>query len=140
MRLTACMTFIALAGCASHSRSAATSPKPSPANTITADDIDHAPGLSLEQLLLSRIPGLSLTRASDGHFVIHVRGSSSLAGEEEPLFVVNGIPLSTPIGGNLASINPRDIEYIRVLRDAAETALYGLRGTNGVILIKLKQS
>src|SRR5438105_15172216 len=114
MRLTACMTFIALAGCASHSRSAATSPKPSPANTITADDIDHAPGLSLAQLLVSRIPGLSLTRASDGPFVIHLRGSSTLAREEEPLFVVNRSPLSTPLRGHHATIHPHGREYTRV--------------------------
>src|SRR6266566_3376027 len=140
MRLTACITFLTLAGCAHHNRTDAATPASSPANTITAEDIDRAPGLSLEQLLVTRIPGLSLSRAADGHLVIHIRGTSTLLGDEEPLFVVNGIPLDTPIGGNLSSINPRDVEYITVLRDAASTAMYGIRGANGVIVIKTKQS
>ena len=140
MRLTACITFLALAGCAHHSRTSAATPASSSANTITADDIDHAPGLSLEELLVTRVPGLSLTRARDGHLVIHIRGTSTLLGDEEPLFVVNGLALETPIGGNLWSINPHDIESITVLRDAASTAMYGVRGANGVSVIKTKQS
>ena len=108
--------------------------------SITADDIDHAPGLSLEELLVTRVPGLTLSRAPDGHLVIHIRGTSTLLGDEEPLFVVNGLALETPIGGNLWSINPHDIESITVLRDAASTAMYGVRGANGVIVIKTKQS
>ena len=140
MRLTACITFLALAGCAHHNRTSAATPASSSANTITAEDIDHAPGLSLEQLLVTRVPGLSLTRARDGHLVIHIRGTSTLLGDEEPLFVVNGLALETPIGGNLWSINPHDIESITVLRDAASTAMYGVRGANGVIVIKTKQS
>jgi TonB-dependent SusC/RagA subfamily outer membrane receptor len=140
MRLTACITLIALAGCARHSRTASTPPPPASSTTITAEDIDHAPGLSLEELLVTRVPGLSLTRAHDGHLVIHIRGTSTLYGDEEPLFVLNGLPLETAVGGNLWSINPHDIEYIKVLRDAASTSAYGVRGANGVILIKTKQS
>jgi TonB-dependent starch-binding outer membrane protein SusC len=140
MRLTACITFLALTGCAHHTGTGTATPASASANTITAEDIDHAPGLSLEQLLVTRIPGLSLSRAPDGHLVIHIRGTSTLVGDQEPLFVVNGIPLETPVGGNLWSINPRDVEYIKVLRDAASTAMYGLRGANGVIVIKTKES
>jgi TonB-dependent SusC/RagA subfamily outer membrane receptor len=140
MRLTACITLIALAGCAHHTRTTSTTSTPPSATTITAEDIEHAPGLSLEELLVTRVPGLSLSRARDGHLVIHIRGTSTLLGEEEPLFVLNGLPLETPIGGNLWSINPHDIEYIKVLRDAASTAMYGVRGANGVILIKTKDS
>ena len=141
MRLTGCITLLALAGCAHHNRAVSSAP-PTVASAwiITANDIDHAPGLSLEELLVTRIPGLSLSRARDGHLVIHVRGTSTIVGDEEPLFVVNGLPLETPIGGNLWSINPHDIEFIKVLRDAASTAMYGVRGANGVILIKTKQS
>jgi TonB-dependent SusC/RagA subfamily outer membrane receptor len=143
MRLTAYIAFAALGaliGCTHRNRTASPAPAPSSATTITADDIDHAPGLSLEELLVARVPGLSLTRAPDGHLVIHIRGTSTLIGDEEPLFVLNGLPLETAVGGNLWSINPRDIEDIKVLRDAASTAMYGIRGANGVILIKTKQS
>src|SRR2546430_9248712 len=109
MRLTACIACAALAaltGCAHHNRTATPAPAPSSAATITADDIDHAPGLSLEELLVTRVPGLSLTRAPDGHLVIHIRGTSTLLGDEEPLFVVNGLALETPIGGDLWVIHP----------------------------------
>src|SRR6266568_2276225 len=141
MRLTACIACAALAalnGCAHRNRTATPPPAPSSAATITADDIDHAPGLSLEQLLVTRVPGLSLTRARDGHLVIHIRGTSTLLGDQEPLFIINDLPVDNPVGGNLSSINPRDIESIQVLRDAASTAMYGLRGANGVIIIKMK--
>jgi len=139
MRLLACILLAVVAGCGRRSGARSTS-APTSVTLITAEDIERAPGLSLEQLLVTRVPGLSLTRAKDGHTVIHIRGTTSLLSEQEPLFVVNGIPLDTPAGGNFFALNPRDIEYIQVLRDAASTALYGSRGGNGVIVIRTKQS
>jgi TonB-dependent SusC/RagA subfamily outer membrane receptor len=58
--------------------------------------------------------------------------------EEEPLFVINGIPLGPNPWGNLNAINVHDIETVEVLRDAAATAEYGSRGANGVIIIRTK--
>ncbi len=107
---------------------------------LTADDIRRSPGQSLEQLLLSRVPGLMITRAPDGHAVLHLRGTTTILGDEEPLFVVNDIPLGPNAWGNLSAIDPHDIETVQVLRDAASTAAYGVRGANGVILIRTKQS
>jgi TonB-dependent starch-binding outer membrane protein SusC len=107
---------------------------------ITAEDIERSPGQTLEQLLLAKVPGLYVTRSRDGHTVLHLRGTTTLMGEEEPLFVVNGIPLGPNGSGNLNAINPRDIETIEVLRDAAATAIYGVRGANGVIVITTKQT
>jgi TonB-dependent SusC/RagA subfamily outer membrane receptor len=106
---------------------------------ITAEDIQRSPGISLEQLLLAHVPGMTMTRAADGHMILHLRGTTTFLGNEEPLFVVNGIPLGPTATGNLGAINPRDIDTIEVLRDAAATAAYGIRGANGVILIKMKQ-
>jgi TonB-dependent starch-binding outer membrane protein SusC len=115
---------------------------PAPARSsdvvLTADDIDRAPGQSLEQLLLARVPGLTLTRSADGRMVLHLRGTSTILGEDEPLFVVNDIPLGPNASGNLSAINPRDIDWVKVLRDAAATAAYGARGANGVIVIRTK--
>jgi len=111
-----------------------------PGTVLTADDIRRSPGQSLEQLLLARVPGLSLTRAPDGHTVLHFRGTTTLLGEEEPLFVVNDIPLGPNAGGNLAAIDLHDIETVQVFRDAAATAAYGIRGSNGVIIIRTKQN
>jgi len=96
--------------------------------------------MSLEQLLLARVPGLTVARAADGHAILHLRGETTIMGDEEPLIVVNGLPLGPSASGNLSAINPQDIESIQVLRDAATTSIYGIRGANGVILIRTKQS
>ncbi|HEV8382385.1 MAG TPA: TonB-dependent receptor plug domain-containing protein [Gemmatimonadales bacterium] len=104
---------------------------------LTADDIEHAPGQSLEQLLLAHVPGLTMERAADGHLVLRLRGTNTLMGNEEPLFVINGIALG-PNPNNLSAINTHDIDTVKVLRDAASTAQYGVRGTNGVIIIVTK--
>ena len=66
---------------------------------------------------------------------IQIRASSSLSGDSNPLIVVDGYPIS----GNLATVNPNDIESMEVLKDAASAAIYGSRGANGVILITTKK-
>ncbi len=131
-----------LLGACSHrgSRSQAAEPTQLPGTVLTADDIQRSPGQSLEQLLLARVPGLTLTRAADGHAVLHLRGTNTFLGEDEPLFVVNGIPLGPGAHGNLAAIDLHDIETVQVLRDAAMTAAYGVRGANGVIIIRTKEN
>lgn len=131
--LMACFVFTAC----SH-RSAGVAHPDTSRVVLTADDIAHSPGQSLEQLLLAHVPGLYVTRAPDGHSVVHMRGTTTLMGEDEPLFVVNGIPLGPNPWGNLNAINTHDIETVEVLRDAAATAEYGSRGANGVIIIKTK--
>lgn len=130
-----------LAACSYRTSRQSSQPDPNrpPGTVLTAEDIQRSPGQSLEQLLLARVPGLTLTRAPDGHAVLHLRGETTLMGEEEPLIVVNGIPLG-PNAGNLSAVDPHDIETVQVLRDAAATAAYGIRGANGVILIRTKQS
>ncbi|HXO85250.1 MAG TPA: TonB-dependent receptor plug domain-containing protein [Gemmatimonadales bacterium] len=131
--LVACFLFIAC----SHRSSGGAYPDTSRV-VLTADDIARSPGQSLEQLLQAHVPGLYLTRAPDGHTVVHMRGTTTLMGEDEPLFVVNGIPLGPNPWGNLTAINVHDIETVEVVRDAAATAGYGSRGANGVIIIKTK--
>jgi len=109
-----------------------------PDTVLTADDIRRSPGQSLEQLLLARVPGLTIERAADGHFKLVIRGRTTILGDDEALFVVDGIPLGPNPAGNLAAIDPHDIETVQVLRDAAATAVYGIRGANGVIIIRTK--
>jgi TonB-dependent SusC/RagA subfamily outer membrane receptor len=120
---------------------AAEQPQPKlPDVVLTAADIERAPGMSLEQLLLTRVPGIALTRAADGHTFLRLRGQSTILGDQEPLIVVNDVPLDPNASGNLSVIDPHDIETVQVIRDAAATSLYGLRGSNGVIIIRTKQS
>ncbi len=66
---------------------------------------------------------------------IQIRAASSLSGDANPLIVVDGYPIS----GNLATVNPNDIESLEVLKDAASSAIYGSRGANGVILVTTKK-
>lgn len=133
---SALILMFALAAC--HHRPGAAPSKDTSRVVLTAEDIARSPGQSLEQLLLAHVPGLFTTRAPDGHTILHMRGTTTLMGEEEPLFVVNGIPLGPNPWGNLNAINVHDIETVEVLRDAAATAEYGSRGANGVIIIRTK--
>ena len=67
---------------------------------------------------------------------IRIRGNRSINASNDPLYVIDGIPMTA---GSLADINPNDIESIEVLKDASATAIYGSRGANGVILVSTKK-
>lgn len=124
------------AGCAhGHSRTVETAPS-RPAWGITSVDIERSPGVPVEELLAARVPGVMLGRAGDGRLTLLIRGPSTLSQAQEPLFVVNGIALGNP--ANFLAVNRNDIESIQVLKDAASTALYGIQGAGGVILVKTK--
>ncbi len=109
------------------------------ARTVTAEDIQGTPGRAIEQLLMSRFPGVVVTRTPDGGIAVRIRGTTSIHGSNEPLYVIDGLPIRPGPGGGLTGINPYDIESIEVLKDAASTTMYGVRGANGVIVIKTKQ-
>jgi TonB-dependent SusC/RagA subfamily outer membrane receptor len=86
--------------------------------------------------LLERIPGVTVSRTSSGDYSVRVRGSRSFQGGNEPLYVVDGIPVAA--AGLLRAtdgIAPGHILRIDVLKDAGSLAMYGSRGANGVILI-----
>jgi TonB-dependent starch-binding outer membrane protein SusC len=136
MKLVACLCLATLSACGAKSTD---QPRPS-STTITAEDIARSPGVSLEQLLVARIPGVTMARANDGRVIIHIRGTSNLRGVQEPLVVLDGIPLEPNPAGNLRAVNLHDIASVEVLKDATTTAMYGVRGGNGVIVIKTKRS
>ncbi len=128
-------------GCASR---AANAPPPSPreeSSTVTAEDIERqgASDEPLEKILQGRVAGVTVSRASDGGIAVRIRGATSIYGNSEPLYVLDGMPIQPGPNGTLSGINPSDIDSIKVLKDVAETALYGVRGANGVIVIKTKK-
>lgn len=90
------------------------------------------------QLVQGKVAGLTIVRPNGGDptsgYEVFLRGSSSIKGSAEPLVVVDGIP-----GGDLNTIAPDDIESIDVLKDGSAAAIYGTRGTNGVILVTTKK-
>jgi TonB-linked SusC/RagA family outer membrane protein len=122
---------------------------------VKAADIADMPVPTFDQALQGKAAGVLITAGSGkvgGGVQIRVRGQSSVSASNEPLFVVDGIPISTsfgnfnaeglarPISTNpLADINPQDIESIDILKDASSAAIYGSRGANGVVLITTKK-
>lgn len=132
------LTIALIAGCKSASRTEDNAP-PAPKPDVTSDDIQRAPGQSIEEILKGRVAGVTVTRI-DGGIAVRIRGATSLYGSSEPLYVLDGIPIAPGPGGSLTGIDPYDIESIEVLKDPADTALYGMRGANGVIVIKTKRA
>ena len=123
--------------CARHH--GAQAPKPKAASTITAEEIEQrAAAQPLERMLEGRISGVTVEPAAGGGIAVRIRGTSSFYGNNEPLYVVDGAPLTPLPGGVLSGLNPHDIESITVLKNPADTGIYGVRGANGVIVIKTK--
>lgn len=108
-------------------------------DVVTAEVLAQAGDTPIEKVLADRIPGVRLDRAPDGHLMLRIRGTSSWSTAAEPLYVVDGTPVVSGFGGPLSGINTADIEIIRVLKDAASTAMYGVRGASGVVLIETKK-
>ena len=106
---------------------------------VTAEDIDRRPGQPIEQVLMDRFPGVMVTRAPDGTLSVRIRGTTSLHGSNEPLYVIDGVEIQPGPGGSLSGINPRDIATIQIVKDPAGEAMYGVRGANGIIVIKTKR-
>jgi TonB-dependent SusC/RagA subfamily outer membrane receptor len=140
---------IALAATSACSRGGAgspsTTPTPSPEasakkpNVVSSDAIESASGEPIEKILASHVAGVDVGRAADGSLTVHIRGITSWNGDNAPLYVVDGVPITPGPGGSLVGISPYDIASIEVLKDPAQTSLYGSRGANGVILIKTKK-
>lgn len=125
-------------------------------STVNSKDFNGGVIASPEQLIQGRAAGVQITSASGepgAGINIRIRGTSSVRNGNNPLFVVDGVPLGGggSIAGNESGIgataarnplnflNPNDIESITVLKDASETAIYGSRGANGVVLITTKK-
>lgn len=135
--LTLGLGLALITGCKSAQRAESDSPPPS-RDDVTAEDIERAPGQPIEEILKDRVAGVTVTQG-EGGLVVRIRGVSSFYGNNEPLYVIDDFPITPGPGGVLRGISPYDIESINVLKDPADTALYGVRGANGVIVIKTKR-
>ena len=125
-------------------------------SSVVVDDEVSRQSATVDQLLQGRAAGVQVTQNSanpNSGVSVRIRGTNSLRGNNEPLYVIDGVIISSagedviPTGsGNtgqeaqsgLNGLNPRDIERIEVLKDASATAIYGSRGANGVVLITTK--
>lgn len=106
--------------------------------SISKERLEMVPNLNIAQAIQGSIPGIQVQQTSSGSSPsqsIMIRGRNSIRASNTPLMVVDGIPY----GGSLSDINPNDIESIEILKDASAAAIYGSRGSNGVILITSKK-
>jgi len=104
-------------------------------STVSSDELHGVPAAQVEQLLEGRIAGVQVIRLPSGSISVRIRGRSSIYGDTEPLYVVDGMPVQVTVGHGLSWLNPGDIERIDILKDASATAMYGVRGANGVVVI-----
>ncbi|MBE16787.1 MAG: SusC/RagA family TonB-linked outer membrane protein [Dokdonia sp.] len=121
---------------------------------VTAEDFNQGVITSPEQLIQGKTAGVQISESSGepgAGIAIRIRGANSIRSGNDPLFVVDGVPLGgggAPAGGAggfgsaqrnpLSFLNPEDIESISILKDASATAIYGSRGANGVVIIQTK--
>jgi TonB-linked SusC/RagA family outer membrane protein len=126
-------------------------------STVTTEALDKAPIQTVDQLLQGTSPGVQVTTASSepgGALSVRIRGTSSITGNAEPLYVIDGFPVENDMddvaagnGGRtrttppnpLVTLSPSDIESVSILKDASATAIYGARGANGVVIITTRQ-
>ena len=117
-------------------------------STVKADEIAVVPASSVDKMLAGKMAGVTIsseTGQPGSNSQIRIRGTSSINAGNEPLWVVDGIPVMsgdqsyfTNTNNAIAAINPNDIESLTVLKDAAAASIYGSRAANGVILVTTK--
>ncbi len=119
---------------------------------VSDKQIRETPVVSLDQALQGRAAGVAITQSSGtpgGGIAVRIRGSTSIGASNAPLFIVDGVQVETgglsqrDFGGQqdnaLSLINPNDIESMTIIKDAAAKAVYGARGSNGVVIITTKR-
>jgi TonB-dependent SusC/RagA subfamily outer membrane receptor len=104
--------------------------------SVTTGEVSQMTATRVEELLQSRVPGVAMTRRPDGSFSVRIRDAGGFVGMGEPLYVIDGMPVSAADAGG---IPPQDVARIDVLKDAGAAAIYGSQGMNGVILITTKR-
>jgi TonB-dependent SusC/RagA subfamily outer membrane receptor len=126
--------------CLAAACSSGTTNGPPPATqTVTAADMErNASPQPIERILQSKFPGVIVTSTPAG-LSVTIGGPSSFDGSSSPLYVLDGSPINPGPKGVLTGLNPYDIESIKVLRNPADIAVYGMRGAKGVILITTKR-
>ncbi len=106
---------------------------------VKAEQLTKVPVNSFDQALQGKSAGVQVTATTGRPGAganIKIRGTSSISAGSDPLYVIDGVPMSS---SDFASINANDIEYMSILKDASATAIYGSRGSNGVILVTTKK-
>ncbi|MBQ5844575.1 MAG: TonB-dependent receptor [Alistipes sp.] len=113
---------------------------------VKAEELNRGALTSPQELLRGKVPGVNIVSSNGAPGAgaeIRIRGGASLSANNDPLIVIDGVPVAKEAGvgmsNGLATVNPNDIESFTVLKDASATAIYGSRASNGVILITTKK-
>ncbi|MES2418204.1 MAG: TonB-dependent receptor [Bacteroidota bacterium] len=107
-------------------------------SSVSADIIAAAPVSSALEAIQGRVAGINIATTEgspDAELIVRVRGGGSITGDNSPLYIVDGFPVTS-----ISDIATQDIETIDILKDASSTAIYGSRGANGVVLVTTKNS
>lgn len=113
--------------------------------TVTASQVRDIPVASIDQKLVGQLPGVRISQTTGtpgGGTTVRVRGSGSIGAGDNPLYVIDGFAVSNTTGqvyNPLNVLSPDDIESVSILKDASSTAIYGSRGSNGVVIITTKK-
>ncbi|MBW6537600.1 MAG: SusC/RagA family TonB-linked outer membrane protein, partial [Mariniphaga sp.] len=105
---------------------------------VKTESLEAIPVYNMEQALKSQAAGVTVRQNSGkpgGRIEVTIRGGNSMIGDNQPLYVVDGFPIT----GDISFLNPSDIESVDILKDASATAIYGARGANGVVIITSKR-
>ena len=109
-----------------------------PATSAAPPTFVPPPVGSLAEMLAGRVSGVVVARAPNGGILVKMSGPTSFYLAQQPLYVVDGQPVEAGPNGTLSWLNAEDIESIAVLKYEADTAIFGVRGSNGVIVIRTK--
>ena len=110
-----------------------------PFQMVKPDEIDAGLATSARDLLVGKSPGVVVTSGGGdprAGATIRIRGGSSLNANNDPLIVIDGVPIDEGMSNPLAMVSPDNVESMTVLKDASVTAIYGSRASNGVIIIR----
>ena len=113
---------------------------------VKADELNRGAVVSTQDMMQGKVPGLQVIPGDGGPnsgSTIRIRGAASLNASNDPLIVIDGVPVASDAGSGMANplalVNPNDIESFTVLKDASAAAIYGSRASNGVIIITTKK-
>jgi TonB-dependent starch-binding outer membrane protein SusC len=108
-------------------------------SSVTRKDLDRFRFSRIEDYIAALVPGVIVSNRG-GHLTFQIRGQNTILGNNEPLIVLDGVPLSDGTGGSaVETLSPGDVERIDVLKDAGAAAIYGSRAASGVIIINTRR-
>jgi TonB-dependent SusC/RagA subfamily outer membrane receptor len=106
---------------------------------VDGDEFQGRPAVHIEELIEGQVAGVQVVHHAGGGISFRIRGTGSINSDNEPLYVVDGMPVHVAPGRGLDWLNPGDIQRIEILKDASTTSMYGVRGANGVVVITTRR-